>query len=80
MDLDLEASHGIYLNPEYTHTQKMLSETLDNKLFSDFLDSLDIEDHIRIEYCTKPHVGAWISAPPLPSFGLGGIYKYSLDS
>ena len=65
-----KASNGIFLDPEFSQTQNMLSELLDNKLFKDFLDNLPIEDQIRIKYCTKPHTGAWITAPPLPSFGL----------
>src|SRR3984957_19837679 len=65
-----KASTGIFLDPEFSQTQNMLSELLDNKLFKDFLDNLPIEDQIRIKYCIKPHTGAWITAPPLPSFGL----------
>src|SRR3984885_13531760 len=65
-----KASNGIFLDPEFSQTQNMLSELLDNKLFKDFLDNLPIEDQIRIKYCIKPHTGAWITAPPLPSFGL----------
>ena len=65
-----KASHGIFLDPSFYQTQKMLSEILDNNLYSDFLANLDNEDQIRLKYCAEPHVGAWISAPPLPSFGL----------
>ena len=43
---------------------------MDNKLYHDFLDDLDYEDQIRLKYCTQPHAGAWITAPPLPCFGL----------
>jgi hypothetical protein len=47
-----------------------LSEILDEKLFNDLFDNLEIEDQIRLKYCTEPHVGSWLSAPPIPSFGL----------
>jgi len=50
--------------------KKKLSEILDDKLYNDFIENIDIEDQIRVKYCTQPHVGAWLSAPPLPSFGL----------
>ena len=35
-----QASHGIYLDPEFSLTQKMLSEVVDNKLYTDFLDTV----------------------------------------
>ena len=64
------ASYGIFLDTEFYQTQKLLSEELDDKLYTDFMENLDYDDQIRFKYCAEPHVGAWISAPPLPSFGL----------
>ena len=49
-----KASHGIFLNPEFSQTQKMFSEILDNKLYQEFIDDIDIEDQVRMKYCSFP--------------------------
>ena len=59
-----KASYSIFMDPNYKQTQKIISEILDNNLYSEFLENLDTEDQIRIRFCTEPQAGAWISAPP----------------